>query len=321
MRCKAIMKRKGFAWIELLVVVFCVVLLILVLVPGLRRSRQMLLRLMCQTNLTGLGQAMEFFAEDHDGRYPRAGGAGATWSPQGALLSWSGTYCDWSESAAFGYVLDQYGEIVREGEATITSSWYLLIKYCNVDPKQFVCKADWGVSEFKLYNYSPPPYVPPDMHPVTLQDVFDFGLGGRGRAPHNYGQPIPWPGQVVSYAYHMPYSDGPGGLSYELTAYSSPASPVAADRNPFLDKNATGVDANSNSAVHQGLGQKVLYKDGSVRFEHSPKIGIGGDNIYTYGGGPILGGGDPNVTGPLSDGDGVPMGVNDAYLVSEKNNR
>jgi hypothetical protein len=69
------------------------------------------------------------------------------------------------------------------------------------------------------------------------------------------------------------------------------------------------------------LGQNVLYKDGSVRFEASPKVGIGGDNIYTYGGYWQTGGGDPNGTGPMDDGDGVPMGVNDAFLVSENNNK
>jgi type II secretory pathway pseudopilin PulG len=305
------MKRKGIAWVELLVVVFCVVLLILVLVPGLRRSRQTLLRLMCRTNLEGLGQAMEVFADDNEGRYPRAGGAGATWTPDGALLSWYGGI-DFEEPSAFGYVLNEYGFFKTPGKATITSSWYLLIKYYNLSPKHFVCKSDVGASEFKMHNYYPPPYVPPDGHPVTLQDVFDFGLGGRSRSRRT-GEPLPWPGQVVSYAYHMPYSSD-GGPSFKLTAGSNPATPVAADRNPYLDKNATDVDPNSNSAAHQGLGQNVLYMDGSVRFERSPKVGIGGDNIYTYGGG-------PEGTGPAANGEGFPADRDDAYLVSEQNYR
>jgi hypothetical protein len=177
-----------------------------------------------------------------------------------------------------------------------------------------VCKADRGVSEFKLAEFV---YDIPPSHPGTLQDVFDFGLGGRSRS----GGTHPWPGQVVSYAYHMPYSDGPFGMSFELTAYSSPASPVAADRNPYLDENAGAVDSNSNSVVHEGLGQNVLYKDGSVRFDRSPKVGIGGDNIYTYGGYWQTGGGDPNGIGPVENGDpyAVPQGTNDALLVSEQN--
>ena len=304
------MKRKGFAWIELLVVVFCVVLLIMVLVPGRRRSRTMMLRLMCQTNLIGLGQAMEVFANDNDGRYPRAGGAGATWSTYGALLSWYGGY-RFEEAWAFGYIQDlDTGEIEYPGEATITSSWYLLIKYYNLSPKQFVCKSDFGASEFKIHNYQIFECGLPMWYTPTLQEVFDFGDGGRTRT----GEYLPCPSEVVSYAYHMPYRDGPGEPSFELTAWSNPASPVAADRNPYLDINAGAVDSNSNSAVHLGLGQNVLYKDGSVRFERSPKVGIGGDNIYTYGGG--AGG-----TGPTENGDGVPVDKNDAYLVSEENDQ
>ena len=306
------MKRKGITRIEVLSIAVCLLLLVMVLMPGLYRSRFMAFRLMCQTNLKGLGRAMDIYADDHEGRYPRAGGAGATWTPNGAIRSWyGGIYSD--EAAAFGYVVDSdTGEMMDPGEATITSSWYLLIRYYNLSPKQFVCKADRGVSEFKLHNYV---WDIPRSHPGRLQDFFDFGSGGRSRR----GGIHPMPGQVVSYAYHMPYSDGPFGPSYELTAYSSPASPVAADRNPYLDINAGAVDSNSNSDVHERLGQNVLYKDGSVRFERSPKVGIGGDNIYTYGGHPVSGGGDPNGTGPMDNGDGVPVGTNDALLVSERN--
>ncbi len=309
------MKRKGITRIEVLSIAVCLLLLVMVLMPGLYRSHAMAFRLMCQTNLKGLGRAMEIYAEDSEGRYPRAGGAGATWSPNGALPNWAAFYAGVpNEAAAFGYTLDDDGQIDTPGRATITSSWYLLIRYYNLLPKQFVCKADRGVSEFKLHNYV---WDMSSSHPGTLQDVFDFGMGGRSRR----GGIHPWPGQVVSYAYHMPYSDGPFGPSYELTAYSSPASPVAADRNPYLDINAGAVDSNSNSDVHERLGQNVLYKDGSVRFETSPKVGIGGDNIYTYGGNPVSGGGDPNGTGSGSNGNpyAIPVGNNDALLVSERN--
>ncbi len=309
------MKRKGITRIEVLSIAVCLLLLVMVLMPGLYRSHAMAFRLMCQTNLKGLGRAMDIYAEDNEGRYPRAGGAGATWSPYGGLMSWYGGP-PFMESYAFGYTLDDDGQIDYPGEATITSSWYLLIRYYNLLPKQFVCKADRGASEFKIHNGSLPP-----SHPGTLQDVFDFGLGGRSRSRSGGPEMLPWAGQVVSYAYHMPYSDGPFGPSYELTAYASPASPVAADRNPYLDINAGAVDSNSNSAVHEGLGQNVLYRDGSVRFERSPKVGIGGDNIYTYGGDPWTGGGDPIGIGPVENGDyeGVPIGEKDAFLVSEQN--
>ena len=46
----------------------------------------------------------------------------------------------------------QIGETVRRSPAmvTITSSLYLLVKWEDVTPAQFVCKGDAGTKEFKL---------------------------------------------------------------------------------------------------------------------------------------------------------------------------
>jgi len=65
----------------------------------------------------------------------------------------------------------------------------------------------------------------------------------------------------------------------------------------WLDKNSPDPNLHDNSAAHQGKGQNVLYKDGSVTFEKSVTVGIGGNNIYTYGD-PETGGGDPNGHSP-----------------------
>jgi hypothetical protein len=86
-----------------------------------------------------------------------------------------------------------------------------------------------------------------------------------------------------------------------------------------MDKNAHGPEVGDNSASHQGKGQNVLYRDGSVRFETEVTVGIAGDNIYTYATDPNLGGGDPNGTPPTGNGTGFPFGERDAYLVGEKN--
>jgi hypothetical protein len=122
----------------------------------------------------------------------------------------------------------------------------------------------------------------------------------------------------------MPLSDGPDGLSFAMSDIFGSGTPVAADRNPWLDTNAglgPGDDIASNSACHQGKGQNVLYKDGSSRWERSPQVGIGADNIYTYGGDITQNIGDPDGTAPSGNGDifAVPTCQNDALLVSEEN--
>ena len=325
-----IMRKRGFTLIELLVVIAIIALLMGILMPALNQARQLAIKLVCGSNLKGLGSACAVYAHDYDGDYPRAGAAGAIWSPNGALNSWHGGR-GFEENVAFGYVKDAQGEIITEGKATITSSWYLLVKYAKVTPDSFLCKGDRDVTAFALRDYSPPRGVPPDGHPTGLQDVFDFGLGGRGRAPHNTGQQIPWPGQVVSYAYHMPYSIGEGGPSFSVSDVFGPDCAIAADRNPWLDINAglkLGDDpVTSNSATHQGKGQNVLYKNGSLSFERHPQVGVGSDNIYTYSGlneSINQNIGDPEGIRPVDASGNIdylsgPLAQNDSYLVLEKN--
>jgi hypothetical protein len=190
---------------------------------------------------------------------------------------------------------------MNPGWATITSSWYLLIKYAGATPKSFVCKADKGARAFKLsatHEYRR--FV---VKGVGLKDIFDFG--------NNYGGFLP--GMRSSYAYHMPYTDQ-GGISLAITDMFGPRSPVAADRNPHLDKNAVEPELTSNSVSHGGRGQNVLYKDGRVKFQRTVTVGIAGDNIYTYGGG-------PEGTPPAANGHGAPATRTDAYLVGEQNYR
>jgi len=283
------MKVKGFALTELVAVVVVILLLAGVLIPGLNRSRATAIRLACEANLTGIGRAMSVWADDNNGKYPRAGPEGCCWSPFGRLYWWDNP----DEHDAF-----------KDGCATVTSSFYLLIKYYGLKPEQFVCKGDKGAMAFKIRYIG-------RTRTSQLSQAWDFGYGG------------PWlgipPGGYCSYAYHLPYSRSSRDLtSFAISTECHPATPVCADRNPHLDMNATGGDVSINSAAHLGRGQNVLYRDGRVKFETRVTVGLGGDNIYTYGGDPWLGGGDPNGTPPVDNGDGFPEGYRDAYLVGEK---
>jgi hypothetical protein len=289
------MKRKGLTAVELVVVTATMTLLLGILMPALNRSRQTPVRLVCQTNLMGIGQAMMVYASENDGEFPRAG-VGTTWSTDGII---GGLWDRVDRERAF-----------YRGVATITSSLYLLVKFTNVTPKQFVCKADEGTQEFKLRKVH--------TRARNLLVVWDFGNGGRN--PRT-GERYPYPGDFCSYSYHMPYDDPRTGETFRILDVFNPATPVCADRNPFLDKNAVGVQVGDNAATHEGRGQNVLFKDGSVDFSMVPTCGLRDDNIYTYGGDRNLGGGTPEGTAPAGDGDGAPLGPKDAYLVVEWNGR
>jgi len=282
------MKGKGLTFTELLVVISSVTMVTGVLMPALNGSRQTAVRLVCETNLRGIGRAMTVYATENGGHFPRAGGVGSYWSNNGIIHDWDVP----TEYQAFGLV-------APPGKATITSSFFLLVKYGKVTPKQFVCKGDAGAREFKLCEQR--------TRVKDIHLVWDFGYGRQLSLSSIY------PGGYCSYSYHMPYAANPTDVTnYAIIDGSNPGSPVCADRNPHLDRNVIEPNVMANSAAHGGKGQNVLYKDGSVRFEKRPTVGIREDNIYTYGG-------EPAGIPPAGNGDGFPAGEKDAYLVGERN--
>lgn len=254
------MKRKGFTLVELLVVIAIIALLMGILMPALSRVRQLAFRLTCGTNLAGVGKAMMIYANDYDNELPRSGGKNGEWGP---LPNWAAG--------------DRYGAYgmggTAVGKGSITSCFYLLVKYAEVTPKSFVCKGDTGTTEFTLADEQNVPVG------FELIDAWDFGK-------------TPW--DHCSYSYHDPFG------KYHLTTSSEPGLAVAADRNPWIKSPAAepGVftdfvpdvppyngssDAaiKGNAIAHQSDGQNVLFLDSHVDFARRAYCSLEEDNIYT----------------------------------------
>ncbi len=283
------MKRKGFTLVELLVVIAIIALLMGILMPALARVRQIAFRMVCGTNLSGIGKAMLIYANDYDDELPRAGGRNSVWA--GRIPDWLAD----NRFTAYGLSADGSG-----GQATITSSFYLLVKYSDVTPKSFICKSDSGTTEFKPANYN--------AGSRELIDLWDFG---------------PAPLEHCSYSYHMPY-----GL-YALTTSSEPGMAIAADRNPWIkspaaetkdpalltgympDGGKEAVQA-GNAIAHQEDGQNVLFMDAHVSFMKQPFCGVNDDNIYTF-----WDGGDVRRGGYPVPGVSEPGGRLDSFLVND----
>ena len=278
------MKRKGFTLVELLVVIAIIALLMGILMPALARVRLMAQRMVCGTNLSGIGKAISLYTNDNDGDYPRSGGRLSTW---GGLIStdYIDSFVSKDEKGAFGWP--------PRAPATISSALYLLVKYADAKPVQFWCKGDEGASAFQLEDDDRI-----NINNITsFQDLHDFG----GSALQSY------PGSYVSYAYHIPFGDGTSSPEANngrpLNSMSETGMAVAADRNPYCDKNdddrVTKLIAEGkvvkwegnpdeysssgdleNSENHNKEGQQVLYNDGRVSFEKLPNVGIDNDNIW-----------------------------------------
>ncbi len=275
-------KKKGFTLVELLVVIAIIALLMGILMPALARVRQIAYRMVSGTNQSGIGKAMMIYANDNDGDYPVSGSRNVSWVDNGFLPKWD----EQDRKTAY-----EYDKATDATDMTITSCFYLLVKYADVATKQFLNRADVGTLEF---SFAEDPPSSPDT--LDLTDVWDFG-----------GTEV-LPGKYCSYSYHFPfYGDyvGRDKKYYPITQQSNPSKPVIADRNPycipsgeadsaphstpdteiadpiwddtdgFIDK-----DGKMNATAHQQNGQNVLFNDIHVRFEKLSNCGINNDNIY-----------------------------------------
>ncbi|MHC4464626.1 MAG: type II secretion system protein [Planctomycetota bacterium] len=283
-------KRKGFTLVELLVVIAIIALLMGILMPVLSRVRAIAFRVVCGTNLSGLGKAMLLYANDYDDELPQAGWPGGAWKASLGGLGWRGS----GRTQAFG---------AAPGAATVSSSLYLLVRFMEVGPKQYICKGT-ETTEFKI----PPGFTNSSGDPLDLLDCWDFG---------------PDPKKYCSYSYHAAYAS-PFALS---VASSQPGMALAADRNPWLDATTEGgrrqlFDWQSddpirqkagNANAHGGEGQNVLFLDSHVGYEKRAYCGVMDDNIYTScaKGGVIQQGICPS--GPAD----VPLHKEDSMLVNE----
>lgn len=264
---------RNFAIGAILIPILGGLLPVWVVIPRLPRCTAY--KMVCGTQLSGIGKACMLYAEDFEDELPRAGGRTSEWAYQ---------IPDWlAETRYQAYGTDLQG---NGGYGTITASFYLLVRYAELQPKNFICTGDSGTTIFKPNEY--------DIKDRDITTLWDFG---------------PEPGRHCSYSYHMPYSP------YALTTSSEPNMPVAADRNPWIpspagfksiacfdpDGDKEAIKA-GNSLSHKEEGQNVIFIDGHVTFEKYSFCGINDDNIYTYWDGPdIRRGAVPNIKSQPTD--------------------
>ncbi len=283
-------KVAGKAFAAMAVAIPVVFYFVMCFFASVAKPRCVAYRMVCGSNLAQIGRAMLVYDGGYDDPLLQAGGPGTVWQPK--INNWRGR----DRISTFNLEPDGTG-----GGATISSCFYLLVKYGELEPKLFVCPGDSGTTEFKPTEYG--------ALEKDIDKFWDFG---------------PEPAKHYSYSYHMPYG------SYALSfATSQPGMAVAADRNPWLDPytDTTGFkwddqtkigeredikrSQKGNAGFHQREGQNVLFVDGHVAFEKRAFCGVKEDNIYTYWDGSDIRQGAPPVIGSQ------PKGPLDSLLVNE----
>jgi prepilin-type N-terminal cleavage/methylation domain-containing protein len=299
------MRKKGFTLIELLVVIAIIAMLLAILMPALNKVKQMAMKVICGTNVKGLGTALMVYAGDYEDAYPVQSGKGShQW--QNATQGWQNAAKNWENGG-------------DTSPLTVGASLYLLVREADVNPKSFKCPASSEVA-----------YEGLNTQGLDLVQLWDFG---HKDPPNNLG-----PAKCVSYSYHLPY--GPpsnyGASAYAATATATASFAVMSDKNPLFDHKLTkggstednyldkvgrlgawwAVGQNvpkwkilhANSEAHNREGQNVLFGDGHNEWAKTPDVGVRHDNIYT-----IRGGGTETIESPVRSGAyGASYGVDNA---------
>jgi Tfp pilus assembly protein PilE len=263
---------KGISLIEVCVVILIIVLLVMIFSPAKSKVKVVSKQIVCRTHLMGLGLSFSIYADDYNGYGPQLPGNGP-----------------WSKKLGFAYNLTSPDFEGKQANTTrtITASWFLLVKQAELSLGVFVCP------ESTQTNFED---IVPDDYDI-YNNLWDFGSN-----PYNH----------VSYSMHNPYGKYPANMS-KPSGFA-----IAADNNPwFKDGSLIEPSKNSNmppqiisyqndktyklgnSMNHTkykesflfwkytkhstlGIGQNVLYIDGSVVFKETPNCGIKNDNIFTF---------------------------------------
>jgi prepilin-type N-terminal cleavage/methylation domain-containing protein len=276
-------RTQAFTLIELLVVVAIIALLISILLPSLSRARELSKKLVCASNLKGIGTACAIYSNEHPDNFDlwptpifnevAATGTNPTFveyvSGTDQTIGLLGNYSagtgggDSNNKPPIG--LDRTEQSTKDDTDGIspTRAFWMLVRTGDVTVNQFVCPSSGAIRD--------------DTREIEL--YYDF-------------QSI----DNCSYGYQVPF----GPRTVRASANLDPRMAVAADRGPYSD--STGNETvpldipvteespptdwrQFNSPNHggqgSGEGQNVLFADSHATFERTPTAGVDKDNIYT----------------------------------------
>ncbi len=270
-----IRRLRGFTLIELLVVIAIIALLISILLPSLSRARELSKRLVCQSNIKGIGTTCKIYSNDHQERWPIPPFDSSVVGEASEAIEYRGYSKDEAEDChtpgnGGGVAYERYrpSRSRSPGASTqlsVTRAYWMLVRTGSITVKQFLCPSSDDVEDatedVELY-YDFRCYM-------NISYGYQVPFGPRCTQPHEGMD-----NRQILAADKGPWYEIASTTTWDSREQTTGQSKVTLESSPKAWRSF-------NSQNHTGEGQVVLFADGHATFARTPAIGIDHDNIYT----------------------------------------
>jgi prepilin-type processing-associated H-X9-DG protein len=255
------------------VVIAIIALLISILLPSLSRARELSKRLVCASNIKGIGTSCKIYANDNNERWMIP-------AFKRSLIDQEGI--DYlKDNMTFSTPPDDPGEVGREREFESTSetaaapnggssavsttrAYWMMVRSGDITVKQFICPSG-GDDKDETEN---------------LDLYYDF----ESYANISYGYQVPFgprdtqPREGVDNRQILAGDKGPWYLNVTPDWQVGARGLVDTEDSP---KAWRPFNSPLHGGAGNGEGQNTLYADGHASFNRTPAAGIDNDNVYT----------------------------------------